>query len=431
MKFPNFSDLDEEQLRIYGHAPSDGAILVIGAPGTGKTVMAFHRAQKLAGIGQSPSVIMYNKVLQKYSGSRGGVAKDVPVMTMHQWVFRWWRGGGMGKWAPRDQEDRWSFDWEEIQARIFALDESDRRIARLNWGHLIIDEGQDFPESMYFALGRLMKHFKKCGQEAQVTVFADDNQRLEADKNSTVKNIARNLGIQRSTDRIFVLEKNYRNTKPVAQFARYFQVGKESGATSLPDRPGDLPTVAMFPEEHELFDFIGRKAKLAGGKQVGVIVHGSKRDVRSTYNKLKNRLPENFGIQRYYNDRELDLAEALDFDAQNMVTVVNEKSAKGLEFDLVFYVGLERVDIDGSGALNERMVAYVMSSRAREELVVLFSGIKADSRVPDGLSLMPKVDLDICRFDAFGELKDAAGDVLKKIQWREPDPDAPFWSEAA
>ncbi|MCO6690356.1 PhoH family protein [Pseudomonas shirazica] len=38
------TDLDKEQKEIYHGAPPTDSILVVGPPGTGKTVMAFHRA---------------------------------------------------------------------------------------------------------------------------------------------------------------------------------------------------------------------------------------------------------------------------------------------------------------------------------------------------------------------------------------------------
>ncbi|MEE4211306.1 MAG: hypothetical protein V2I43_18810, partial [Parvularcula sp.] len=99
MRFPSLSDLDREQRRIYGDAPADGAILVVGPPGTGKTVMAFHRAQKLGKLGQDPHVIMYNKVLAKYTSSRSNVAPDVGVSTMHTWAGKWWKRA-TGSWPP-------------------------------------------------------------------------------------------------------------------------------------------------------------------------------------------------------------------------------------------------------------------------------------------------------------------------------------------
>ena len=38
MRFPPFEDLDEEQRHVYGFAPVDENILIVGAPGTGKTI---------------------------------------------------------------------------------------------------------------------------------------------------------------------------------------------------------------------------------------------------------------------------------------------------------------------------------------------------------------------------------------------------------
>ncbi|GGE57412.1 AAA family ATPase [Actibacterium pelagium] len=430
MRFPNFSDLDEEQLRVYGKAPTDGAILVVGPPGTGKTVMAFHRAQRLKKLGQRPSVIMFNKVLRKYSESRDGVAPDVPVMTMHKWVSNWWLKAKLGR-APSEVDDKWSYDWHAMLSKTLDLDDDDPRLEKLNWGHLIIDEGQDFPENMYFALGRLLERLRSCGHEPRITVFADDNQRLAAEKNSSVKNIARHLGIASEKDRVLFLSKNYRNTKEVAGFARYFQVGKTSGTTKMPDRSGELPEVGLFSTEAEMLDFVSRRIGLAPSKQVGVIVHGSIGDVKSTYNKLKHRIKAPYEIQRYFSAGRLALDEELNFESTNTITVLHERSAKGLEFDIVFYVGLERANLDDSGLLNERMSAYVMSSRARDELIVPVCGIGVGKRIPDGLTVLPRDGLSICRYDGFGEIADCVNNILTTVNWREPPRESPFWDRGS
>jgi DNA helicase-2/ATP-dependent DNA helicase PcrA len=426
VRFPNFSDLDEDQLRIYAKAPTDGAILVVGPPGTGKTVMAFHRAQRLQGIGQDPSVIMFNKVLRKYSEARDGVAPDIPVMTMHQWVYRWWRKAKLGQ-PPKEADDNWSYDWNAMLLKAMSLPPDDARVAKLDWGHLIIDEGQDFPETMYFALGRLIEHLGSLGKAPRITVFADDNQRLAADKNSSVKNIARLLGIAGQGNRVLNLSKNYRNTKNIAEFAGYFQVGKSSGAAALPGRLGEIPEVGLFDVEAAMYDFISRRVALAPGRQVGVIVHGSIGDVKTAFNKLKARLKEPYVAQRYFSTGKQALDELLDFESPNTVTVLHERSAKGLEFDIVFYIGLERANLDGSGMLNERMSAYVMSSRARDELIVTLCGIAPGNHAPDGLTMLPRRDLEVCRYDGFGQNTDRVDEILKAAIWREPDADAPFW----
>jgi KaiC/GvpD/RAD55 family RecA-like ATPase len=43
----------------------DKPIVVTGPPGTGKTVIAFYRAENAAKAGQRPQVVMFNNVLQR------------------------------------------------------------------------------------------------------------------------------------------------------------------------------------------------------------------------------------------------------------------------------------------------------------------------------------------------------------------------------
>jgi DNA helicase IV len=83
MRFPKLTDLDAEQKAIYNGAPPAESILVIGPPGTGKTVMAFHRAAFLQALSKrkadkalDPRVIMYNAVLATYTAARANVAPD-------------------------------------------------------------------------------------------------------------------------------------------------------------------------------------------------------------------------------------------------------------------------------------------------------------------------------------------------------------------
>lgn len=428
MKFPSLNDLDREQKRVYGQAPNDGAILVVGPPGTGKTVMAMHRAMKCQQLGQKPSVIMFNRVLRRYSSAWSGIANDVEVTTMHTWLNAWWRKGRMGH-LP--EVSRWVVDWEELLDTVVALDPKSEKIAALNWGHLIIDEGQDFPEEMYFCLGRILKHFKRCGINAQLTVFADDNQRLQKDNNCTVKNIAANLGVSRDNNREFFLSRNHRNTLEVAKFARYFQVGKTSGASKLPSKSGEIPSVDFFENDRDLSDFVARKLKISVGKQVGVIVNGSQKDVKRVKNQLESRLKGSNWKTQFYTSSEWKTVDELDFSSPNTLTVLHQASAKGLEFDIVFYVGLERVDMDGSGGMNERMAAYVMASRAREELRISLTGIDMDAPAPDGVKLLPRPALQLCRFEGFDAQKIKVAPFLEKVNWREPEEGSPFWTEVA
>lgn len=417
MRFPSLSDLDREQRRIYGEAPEDGAILVMGPPGTGKTVMAFHRAQKLQKLGQKPHVIMFNKVLARYTSTRSGVAEDVDVATMHTWVGKWWRHA-TGSWPPMIAGDRWSHDWNEVAARALnALGQG--KGDRFSWGHLVVDEGQDFPPEMYLGLGVMMQQLQAKGLPGQVTIFADDNQRLQASRNSRIKDIRDNLFLKGKDDRNFVLRKNFRNTRPIAEFARYFQVGNESGMSELPDKDGQKPEVVFAPSDRDLADFIARKAKAIPGKQVGVLVYGFKNQVKRTYNQVKARVEAGktpYRVQMYLSGSDDHTDEALDFDTANTITVLHAQSAKGLEFDIVYFVGMEGMSVDSSGFHNERMALYVMSSRARSELYIAFSDIDPGARIPDSCRLLPRPSSGLCRYIGLGAVDQAMPAICTAIE---------------
>lgn len=417
MRFPSLSDLDREQRRIYGQAPADGAILVVGPPGTGKTVMAFHRAQKLQKLGQKPHVIMFNKVLAKYTSSRSNVAPDVSVSTMHSWANSWWHGATRTR-IPNLAGDSWTHDWAEICAKAIQACQGSGA-DRVSWGHLIVDEGQDFPPQMYFALGMILQQLEDKGVSTQVTIFADDNQRLQTSRNSRIKDIRDNLFISGSSERNFVLKKNFRNTRPIACFAKHFQVGNESGIAELPDSDGETPQVVFAQEDQELAEFIVRKAKMNPGKQVGVIVHGRKNEVRRAYNQVKSRIgeiPKPPTLQMYLSGNKAHTDDGLDFDSGNTITFLHAQSAKGLEFDIVFFLGMEGMSVDTSGFLNERMVLYVMSSRARSELYVAFKGIDPTAGLPASYRLLPRPSENLCRYIGLGSLDQAIPMLQEMIE---------------
>lgn len=380
MRFPKLAELDKDQARIYEGAPRDGSILIIGPPGTGKTVIAFHRAGYLKRLGQAPKVMMHGSVLAKYTSHREGVAHDVEVSTVHSWVGRWWRNVTSQKCAPTVPGDRWCFDWAKIQEKMLLLIGANTRIQRISWGHLIVDEGQDFPALMYATLHITMLVLDSKGAKppAAITVLADDNQRLEAVKNSTVEEIRQALGLHESNNNVFVLKKNYRNTLEIARFVANFYVGLKSGMPDLPDkRHGGLPVIYISDKPSEgqnLNAFVERIALYAiarSTEEVGVLVPNN-RVRKSIVNRLRTRLvTRGIAVQTYASGDDTAKAEDLVFDTPGHVTVLNFKSAKGLEFHSVFVIDPGGLASGTAEALYAKMTLYVMCSRARLSLNIM------------------------------------------------------------
>ena len=65
-RLPRVQDLSKDQERVRS-LPLDGQHLVIGGPGTGKSVLALLRAKRLARNGRKYVVLMYNHLLKQAS----------------------------------------------------------------------------------------------------------------------------------------------------------------------------------------------------------------------------------------------------------------------------------------------------------------------------------------------------------------------------
>lgn len=432
MKMPNARQISEEQQDIFEEAPMDGSILVSGPPGTGKTVIAFLRACLLAKKKQDVTVLMFNRVLRRYTENVAQEAEGlVQSKTMHSWFPDWWRkhrisdskvnntpliegdrafvncpfeekdalkvlGGrwessktnpftkrrGMWfvplerynaepaayvQWVGASYEppevERWQYDWQSIQDIYFNLEEEEM----IDWGHLIIDEAQDFEPGFYTFL-RLAARQLESGA---LTILADENQRLEEHKNSSLEQIRESLKLSNKPDREFRLTKNFRNTKQIAKVARHFYVGLETGVPDLPDREGEKPILNIKRNTQQQVEYIYNYLQYRGALEVGIILD-SEHD-REYFAKELSELLKNYTVQTYSSKNPAG-SEELAFDREGVVTVLHRKSCKGLEFDTVFVPQLQNFSVEDTDLATFKMNLYVICSRARSELVFLCSG---------------------------------------------------------
>ena len=398
MRLPSYSELDRDQVGVFTDTPDDGCLLITGPPGTGKTVVALHRASRLSQGGkENVTILMFSGVLSNYTGSGSDdvLNKSIEVSTLNKWSARWYRAA-FGEEAPMKSIKYKELDWPKVRENILKCHDPNI-LNKLNWSHLIIDEGQDFTPDMYDTFHVLFKH-KDFDFNSTLTVFADDNQSIMKD-NSTIDEIIAALNVTVQNKRLWRLDKNYRNCREVARVAKFFQLS-HAGSAQIPEQESGQVPKAMFRDKPgSIVQQIVNYAGSNGSIEIGVFIVGQAKKVTSAYNSLKSQLSKvDFsihlqGYSSYPKIKEFDRPTKLKFDAPPSVTVLNAKSVKGLEFDTVFVLNLHAAgSMDSGRALGLYKDLYVISSRARSELYFMIK--TQDGVVPENITLLPPPHLE-------------------------------------
>lgn len=421
MRMPTFAELDSDQRGIYTQSPANRAVLVTGPPGTGKTVVAFHRALRLSKGGKPVTLLMFNNVLSKYADSVD-IEHDITICNLHKWVDHWFRHAFKKRPPSRG---RFDIHWQAIGRAILETTDIST-LHRLCWGHLIIDEGQDFPVAMYDAFMDLVDHpLLEEASRPTLTVFADENQTI-TEHNSTLQEIRQTLDVGVQNRRYWRLYKNYRNTREISEFATFYQLTGRSAAKA-PDRGGMKPQVIMLSDHSAVAEHITNFVINNGQIEVGVLSFGKKGDVKNIYNELNKAKEEKRSkhiIQMYVNGKVKESihhdAKYLKFGVPPSITVLHNKSSKGLEFDAVFIVNMHR-DSRAFDASAQELIKdmYVVSSRARSTL--FFDIVCFGDSLPQITRLLPSPESGLCGYTANTGWKSDLREKLKHVPWSETE----------
>lgn len=363
---PNAQDLSKDQDAALA-LPLDGQHLIVGGPGTGKSVVALLRVRRLAAENANYCFLAYNKLLDQ--SSRHLFGDDLKAFTLETWFRKLWKALFKER-VPLLQPDRpggyQAIDWPGVTSR---LQTDDLPKHSFDIPLLVIDEGQDMPPAFYSALANLgFEHFY---------VVADQNQQIHPDSCSARRDIENALDIAHADTK--ELLANYRNTHPIAQLALHFYPGDP--ASPKPDLPSPKPG-ALTPELWRYGD--GEARTLEGIAEL--ILQAADRNPRKLVGIIcpNNRVREKFvnaldGMNPVLDHEKPPTRtfvsgqqEALDF-GQGGITVINAQACKGLEFDTAILA-----DIDEHQPRNNRDVLkkrfYVMVARARDQIIILRTG---------------------------------------------------------
>jgi superfamily I DNA/RNA helicase len=306
-------------------------------------------------------MVMFNRVLKQFTlQSLGEKIWNDSAKTWHSWVYKWWQDANRGSNWKLPEIERMTPDFLKAMGLLDRVTFP----RKLGWSNLIIDEGQDFPQEFYLLLNCIISNpmFHNARPPA-LTVLADENQRLDPSRNSTVNQIVAALGVP--PDCVYKLSKNFRNTKEIAELARVFHTGNGSDLPELPTRSGPKPALVKFTTFADEIDQIFRYAKNNEDLEIGVFL-SDQAIQRRVYLELEGRCRQAGLLLQYYSSIDKDNLPV--FDTKGSITLLCGKSVKGVEFDTVFVPQLTKYRTDGINAEFVKMNFYVLSTRARKQL---------------------------------------------------------------
>lgn len=310
--------MDDDQLDLIEYT-LDKSMLIAGCAGSGKSVIAMHKAQQIAEAGFNVILIAYTKSLNGFMQLGSNVTSRYQFYYHYQWKY---------------------------QNKMPSAD------------YVIVDEIQDFDElEIREFINAAKMHYLFFGDTAQ-SIY-----RQFGKKTMTIEQISKLTGLT-----TLHLYNNYRLPRPVAKITQ-----KYVGVDVMPyadkvyrNKENTLPHFVQFPDFTSQMKAVSEIIKKNPDSSIGILLH-SNTLVANTYEQLHIadiQFEYKFQIE---NGTEKKIYGNLDFST-NLPKIMTYHSAKGLQFDIVILPMYEGAITDDS-----RKALYVAMTRTMHKLYVLYS----------------------------------------------------------
>jgi hypothetical protein len=336
-------ELSKQQFRVLDYMRRNPRVAVAGCAGSGKTLLAAEKAQRLAQSGFRTLLTCFNRPLADHLREAIGAQEGLTVQNFHSLCARLAHEARIALEWPIRPADEPRFYERVLPNTLLKVSE---RMGP-TFDALVIDEGQDFTPTWWEALSLLLED----PDRGIMYVFFDDNQSL----------YGRPSGLP--SDLVNVeLHENWRNTRPIHELVSTFYSGD--------------PLVAMGPN----------------GPPVEMVHVESEGLLRATLGTVLHRLCKDNNIAAedivVLTSRHLDAAAvvgklgslvvALEPTGPNQIKVSSIHRFKGLDAKVVVLI-----DVD-SHRPDYGELMYVGCSRARSYLVVVGVAYTSHTYAPTG-----------------------------------------------
>lgn len=308
--------MDDDQLDLIEYT-DDKSMLVAGCAGSGKSVIAMHKAEQLHKKGQDVILIAYTRSLSRFM-KNGKADSSFRFFHHHLWKYK------------------------------LKMPKAD---------YIIVDEIQDFTrEEIQEFINATRKHFLFFGDTAQ-SIY-----RQYGKQTMTIAQIAAMTGL--NTLQLF---NNYRLPRPVAKITQDY-VGvdvQEYKEKVYQNKETELPHLIHFDNEQKQIEALLRLVKDNVGRNIGILLSNNPEVIRISQEFMDNDVECEFKYNK--GDNDFDYVDNLDFNTV-LPKILTYHSAKGLQFDMVILPMYNGANDDES-----RKALYVAMTRTMHSLFILYS----------------------------------------------------------